>query len=127
MTGALPDPRAHERLDFGLRLLSVDQQAEVLLGGQPHHDSEAVLPRDVEQGARRHRVRDADGVDATRGHLREVRLDDGGVVILAAVRVRAECPVGDAAHEELVVTDENELAAHLRPEKPRREARPDDL
>src|SRR5207245_9070348 len=52
--------------------------------------SDLVPRRDVEQRAGRHRVGDADGVEAVRRHLSKVSLDGREVVILGAARPSSE-------------------------------------
>ena len=123
MSRTRADLRADERLDLGERLLSVDEKAEILLGGQSGHHPQAVPPRRVEQGARRHRVRYADRVEAVRPHEGEVPLDRAGVLVLATVRVRAECAVDDSADVHLLVAGEDELASRFRPTEPKRAGR----
>ena len=63
----------------------------------------------IEQPRGRHRV-DADGVDAGRGHLREVRVGLRRVVAVVAGRAGQERAVRDAADPELLVADVEEAA-----------------
>src|SRR5439155_20724751 len=113
------DLRADERLDLPHPLLAVDEEAQILLGGQPHHDPEAMPRGRVEQGTGGLRVRNAAGVDPVRGHLGEVPLDHVRVVVLVAVRVGGKRAVGHAADVELRVAGEEEFAPHGRPDEGR--------
>ena len=115
VTGTLADSLADQRLDLGHLLLAIDEEAHILFGGQSHHDPESVPLGHVEQGARRGRVRNADGVDPVRGHLGEVALNDVQVVVLVAARIGAKRPIGHAANVEFFVADEDEFAADDRP------------
>ena len=119
----MPGDRAHLLADDASdvrRRVAVDQVADVLLGREPDHDAEAVALREVEELGRRHRVRDPDDVDAVRGHLREVVVDRGQVVVLAPVRVRLEGAVADPADAEPVVADAEVLPANARANGARR-------
>src|SRR5207244_3438920 len=84
---------------------------DVLLRREPHHHPEPVPPRGIEERGGRRRVGNADRVEAGGRDLRQVALHHGEVVILAPLGVRLERAVGHAPHVELLVTDEQELAA----------------
>ena len=113
MPGAAAHLVANHGLDVG-RSATVDQVSDVLFGADPDHDAQAVARRSVEQRVGRHRVRNADGVDAVRRHLREVPLHGREVVILVAARVGRKGAVGHAAHVQLFRSDEQELPGHAR-------------
>src|SRR4029453_17173529 len=115
VTGALLDLRADQRRDLGEGFLPVDEEAEILFGRQPHDDPETIPPGGLQQGARRHRVRDTNGVDPVRRHVREVPLNHVEVVVLAPTRIWAKRPVADAANVELRGTHEEELAPDVWP------------
>ena len=108
------DLGANQRLDIG-RPPTIDQVPNVLLGAEADHDVKAVGGRDVEQRPGRHRMRDANSVEAVGRHQGEVPLDRCEVVILAAVGVRLERPVRHAPDVDLLVVDEEELAPGARP------------
>ena len=99
-------------------LLGIDQVARVLLGREPDHHAQAVPARDVEQRARRHRVRDAHRVDSRFGHLREVAIDLCEIGVLILVHIGPERAVCHAADVELLRAREQEL-----PERRQRRSR----
>ncbi len=66
----------------------------------------------VEQGPRRHRVRDANGVYPGLDHEREVPVNHFEIVVLVSSRVGLERAVRHAFDVQLLVTDEEELAVN---------------
>ena len=108
------DLGADQRRDVG-RAPAVDEVADVLLRAETDHDPQAVAQGGVEQGARRRGVRNADGIDAVRGHLSKVTLDAETVVVLPALGIRLERAVGHPADVELLVAYEEELALGAQP------------
>src|SRR5215831_14449910 len=56
--------------------------------------------RNVEKRARWHRVRDPNGIDSERGHLREIALYQPVVGIFVTSRVRPERAISYAARKE---------------------------
>src|SRR5262245_48012007 len=113
VAGQAPDALAYQPDHIG-RPLAVDQISRIVLGAQPHHDVQSMALGGVQQCAGRHGVWDANGVEIVPRHLREVPLDDGEIVVLATLGIRPERPVGDAAHPQLLVADEEELATRPR-------------
>src|SRR5207244_5533302 len=111
---------ANHRLDVGCAA-AVDDVPDVLFGAESDHDAQAVTRRDVEERAGRHRVGNAHGVDAVRGHVGKVSLDGRDVVILVAARVGSESAIGHAAHVQLFRADEEELPSHARSRGGRRD------
>ena len=81
----------------------------VPLGGEADHHSQPMALRLVEQPPRGRRI-GAQGVDAVGLHRPEVLGDGLWRRELVAVGVRPEGPVGDSAHVELAVSEEQELA-----------------
>ena len=110
VTRARPDRRAYRLLDpvGGARV----EKRDVLLPGDPDHDQQAMLLREVEQPRLRRRVH-PHSVDAGARHLGEVR--GGGLSIESAVRVRAERPVRDALDDQLLLAEIERLATNHRP------------
>jgi hypothetical protein len=102
-------------LDDPLAPPPVVEERDVLLPRQTDQHHQAVAEGEVEQPPRRHRV-DAHGVHPRRGHLREVRLDNRLRGEVAAVIVRPEGAVGDAAEIDPLVAALEELpvGAHTR-------------
>jgi hypothetical protein len=91
------------------RVFGIDKVSGVLLGRKPDHDLEAMLIGDVQERPRWHRVWNANGVDAVRGHLREVAIDLRQVVVLALVLVGTERAISHAANEELLMANAEEF------------------
>src|SRR5215813_11053548 len=82
------------------RQIPVDKMAGTLLGREAYHHPQPVRCRDVEKRARRHRVRNSNSIDAQRGHLREIAINELIVGKLAAGLVRPERTIGDATNKE---------------------------
>src|SRR5436305_14776551 len=97
------------------RFVSIREIADVLLAGQADHHPQAVVEGDVEQLARRHRMRNPHCVETAARHRGEVALDALVIPVLAAGGVRPKRPVGDAAEVKLVVAGGKELALNPRP------------
>ena len=93
---------------WGLR--RVGEVARVLFGRQADEYAQAVAFGDIQQLARRHRVRDADSVEAGAGHLTEVAIDLIEVAVLALLIVGPEGAIGGAAHVQLLRSFEQEFA-----------------
>ena len=110
--GALPGHAADQRLDLAHVPLPIDEQAQVLLGGERDHDPKALSLGGVEQGSRRHRVRNAHSIEAARRHLGEVALYEVEALVLATVWAGGERPVSHATHVDLFIAGEEELALH---------------
>src|SRR3989442_15427971 len=108
MTGALTYSVAHHAIRVHIPSL-VDDEPEVLFGGQAHHHPEPVPMCGVEQRARRHGVGDWHSVEADGDHLSEIAFVDVEVVILVSIRIRAEGSIADAAHIQLAVAGDQEL------------------
>src|SRR5258706_10441536 len=83
-------------------LVGVDQITDVLLRGESHHNPQTMAKRDVEQGARRHRMRNSDCVDSVHNHQCEVLLDLRRVVVLAFANVGPKSTVTDAFDVKLL-------------------------
>lgn len=112
MSRARAHALAYPRLDRGGKRPALEK-VDVLLPGDADHDAQPVPGCGVQQGGRRDGV-GADGVDAVRGHRREVALDLLGRRKLAAGPVRAKRAVGDAAQGELLVARVEELPLDAR-------------
>ena len=83
--------------------------------------------RYVEQGARRHRMRNSDCVDAVRSHQREVLLDLRQIVVLAFVRVGPKSTVTDAFDVKFIVAGVNKLSDNVWSGRRRGSGYSDDL
>jgi hypothetical protein len=92
----------------------VIEERHVLLPGDADHHPQAMRHRRVEQPARRHAV-DTHRVDPVRRHLLEVARDHVRGEVPLTVARRAERAVGDPLHEQLLVTNEEELPANHGP------------
>src|SRR5712691_3278939 len=90
--------------------MCVREVPDILLRGQTDHDVQPVLCRDVEQGARRHGVGNADGVESACGHEPKVPVHDFKVVILSTLDIGTKGAVGDSPDVELLRSDRQELA-----------------
>ena len=113
MTGALPDAIAHDAVRIHVPSL-VDDEPEVLFGGQTHHHPQPVPMGGVEQRAGRHGVGDPDGIEAVGHHLREVPFDGLEVVILVSIGVGSERAIRDAADIQFLAAGDQELAVNRR-------------
>src|SRR5262245_22422255 len=115
MSGAVASPGAHARFDrAGAR--RVVEEGDVLLPGQAHHHPKAVALGGIEEPARGDAV-GADRVEAVRGDLAEVRLDDRAGADLLPGRLRAEGAVGGTAHPQLPIAVVQELALDPGPRR----------
>ena len=112
--GRMTGRRAHagaDQLFYVGSILLVGEEPDVALHRQADEDSQIVALGGVEQPGRRHAI-GPEAVDPVLRHERTVPLDDLGLGNLAAVRTRAKRAVGDAAHVELRIAEEEKLAAH---------------
>src|SRR5215467_419092 len=94
------------------RQIPVYKMAGALLGGEAHDNPKSVLRRDVEKRARRHRMRDPNGIDSERGHLGEITLNQPIVGIFATSRIRTEGAVSNAAHKERLTVHRKKLTVN---------------
>ena len=83
MAGDRRDLVPHDPFEIR-RILAISEISRVLLGRKSDHDLEAMVLGRVEQGPRRHRVRDADGVYPGLDHQREVPVDHFEIVVLVS-------------------------------------------
>ena len=113
MTRRFAHTEAHPLLDISGQLLVVEKR-DVLFPGQSDHDPQAMALGHIEQPARRHRV-NAHRIDPVFCHLSKIPVDHFGSMILAAVLIRAKRTVSYAAHIELLIAHEEELALDPRP------------
>ena len=89
--------------------------AAASIGRQPNHHHQAVALCDVEERPRRHRVRNAHGVESRRCHLGEIPINLVEIVILATVFVGFERPVRDALDVELFRANRQEFPGDAGP------------
>src|SRR5262249_11884803 len=75
--------------------------------------------RDIEQGARRSRMRNSDCVESLRSYQCEVLLDLGGVVIFAFVGVWPKSTVSNAFDVKLLCANINEFPNNTWPDHAR--------
>jgi len=90
--------------------------------GHADHHAQAVTLGGVEQPSGRHRI-DTHRIEPVRRHARKVTLDDVWLWHFAAVDPRAKRPVGRPAQIQLVIADEEELAADVWPPFERRQGK----
>jgi len=90
--------------------IPVYKVAGALLGGEAHHNPQSVFRRDVEKRARRHRVRDPNGIDSERGHLGEITLYRPVIGILVTRLVWPERAISNATHKEGLAVRRKKLA-----------------
>src|SRR5262249_46127343 len=86
------------------------QITDILFGGESYHYTQAVPKRDVEQGPRRHRMWNSDGIDAVSGHQRKVTLNLCRIPILTLIRIRPKSTITHAFDIKLVGADVNKLS-----------------
>ena len=92
---------------------AVLEKRHMVLPWKANHHVQPTLLGSVEQPSRRHRVC-AYGVDPVRRHLCEVARDHLTLRVVETLGVATECPVGHAAHIQLAIADEQELATDDR-------------
>ena len=107
MAGQEADGVAHALADLA-RAAFVIEEGDVLLPGQADHDAQAILPRNVEQPARR-RCIGANGVQPVGGDQGKVALHARAIVKFVAVFVRFKRSVGNALHPEFLSGIEKKL------------------
>ncbi len=110
MTAQAAHVIAHVAHDLALQLLVVEKGDE-LLPPEANHHTKTVVRREIQEPARRQRV-GAHGVESVSRHLCEVFANALAGRIEVTAFVRTKRSVGNAAHPELLVADEQELAAH---------------
>src|SRR5215207_116577 len=108
MASALPNGRAHV-LDDALGPAPIIQKRDMLLPGQPNHDPKPVRSGYVKKPSGRNGV-DANGIQPRPSHRGEIAFNSVGPGILSSCLIGAEGAVGDSAHPELFVTNEQKLA-----------------
>jgi len=105
----------HDSLEVRACFLRVDEVTDILLRRNPHHDAEPMTQRGIEERARRHGVRNPQGIDAAGFHLCEIAFDLIYVAIFSLFRIGPEGAIVNALSVKLFLPNEEKSSGHAGP------------
>jgi len=114
VTGAGTHSFAHALL-YRLGTVLIVEEGNMLFPWETYHNAEVVSLRSVQEPEGRYSVR-ADRVETICGHLGEISLDNLRIMMLIAILIQAEGPIGDTADIHLLIAGKDEFALHMWPD-----------